>query len=97
MPRGWAIALIYAALVAVVIVLALLVVPATLGQVQAIGADAPAYVAASQNWIDATQTLHGVHFGRSYLPPGYGDLRGFLAARASFALTFAARVADRHS
>ena len=86
MPRGWAIALIYLALVAVVIVLAVLVVPATLGQVQAIAADAPAYVAVSQNWIDATQTFMSVHFGRSYLPPGYNDLRGYLVAQASFAL-----------
>jgi predicted PurR-regulated permease PerM len=87
MPRPWAILVIYAALVAFIIVLALLVVPATLGQIQAIGADAPAYVAASQNWIDATQRFMAEHFGKSYLPPGYGDLRGFLAARASVALT----------
>ena len=87
MPRGYAIALIYVGLVAVVIVLAGLVIPATLGQVQAIGADVPSYVAASQNWIDTTQHFMAVHFGRSYLPPGYSDLRGFLAARASFMLS----------
>jgi len=86
-PRVYAIVLIYIALIATSIVLALLVVPATLGQIQAIAVDGPSYVAASQNWIDATQHFMAQHFGKSYLPPGYGDLRGFLGARASVALT----------
>ncbi len=88
MPRAWAIALIYVGLVAIVIVLALLVIPATLAQVQAIGGDVPAYVAATQNWIDATQRFMAEHFGRAYLPPGYSDLRGYLEERASFALNY---------
>jgi predicted PurR-regulated permease PerM len=86
MPRVWAITVIYVALIAVIIVLALLIVPATLGQIQSIAIDTPSYIAASQNWIDATQRFMAHHFGRSYLPPGYNDLRGYLVAQASFAL-----------
>jgi len=83
MPRGWAIAVIYLGLIAIVIVLAVLVVPATLGQVQAIGVDVPSYVSASQSWIDATQRFLAEHLGSRYLPPGYSDLRGYIAAQAS--------------
>jgi predicted PurR-regulated permease PerM len=86
MPRIWAIALIYLTLVAITIVLAVLIVPATLGQVQAIAADTPEYLTVSQNWLDASQRFMVAHFGRSYLPPGYADLRGYLIAQASFAL-----------
>ena len=86
MARGPAIALIYAALLSVIIVLAVLVAPAMLAQVQAIASDAPTYVAVSQNWIDATQHFLSTHFGRSYLPAGYSDLRGYLLAQASLTL-----------
>jgi len=86
MPRAGAITLIYAGLVTIVIVLAGLVVPATLGQVQAIGNDVPSYISASQSWIDGTQRFLAEHLGSKYLPPGYSDLRGYLAAQASFGL-----------
>src|ERR1700680_4189653 len=43
MPRGAAIALVYTSLLAIVVVLSLLVVPATLGQLQIIGTSAPSY------------------------------------------------------
>jgi predicted PurR-regulated permease PerM len=85
-PRGPAIALIYLALLSIIIVLMVLVVPATLGQIAAIGVDVPSYIAASQSWLDATQRFLTEHFGRSYLPPGYNDLRGYLVAQASFGL-----------
>jgi predicted PurR-regulated permease PerM len=86
MPRAWAIAAIYCTLLAIMIVLAVLIVPATLGQVQSIAADTPAYITVSQNWVDATQAFMAQHFGRSYLPPGYSDLRGYLVSQASLAL-----------
>ncbi len=86
MPRVWAIVVIYVALLVMIIVLAVLVVPATLGQIQSIAVDTPSYISASQNWIDATQRFMAQHFGRSYLPPGYNDLRGYLVAQASFTL-----------
>ena len=87
MARPWAIAIVYVALLGIVIVLALLVIPATIVQVQSIGADAPAYINAVQGWIDTVQAFMARHFGKSYLPPGYGDLRAYLAARISGGLT----------
>jgi predicted PurR-regulated permease PerM len=65
------------------------VVPVTLAQVQSIAADSPSYLAAAQGWIDATQRFMVEHLGRNYLPPGYNDLRGLLAARVSNALNVA--------
>ncbi len=86
MPRAWAIAVIYIALLVIIVVLALLVVPATLGQIQSIAVDTPTYISVSQSWVDTTQRFLAHHFGKSYLPPGYNDLRGYLVAQASFAL-----------
>jgi predicted PurR-regulated permease PerM len=83
--RPFAIAIVYLGLVVTVIVLAFLVVPATLGQIQVIGSDLPAYIDAVQNWIDGAQKFLGDHFGKTYLPPGYGDLRGFIGSRISIA------------
>ncbi len=54
---------------------------------QSIAANAPAYIDVVQNWIDGIQTFMTGHFGKSYLPPGYGDLRSYLAARISESLT----------
>ena len=81
MPRPWAIALVYLGLVGIVVVLALLVVPATIVQIQSIGDNAPSYIDVVQSWIDAVQRFMAARFGKSYLPPGYGDLRAYLAAR----------------
>ncbi len=85
--RQVAIALVYVGLVITIIVLAFLVVPATLAQIQVIGANSPAYIEAVQNWIDAAQKFLGDHFGKAYLPPGYGDLRGFIGARISLGVS----------
>jgi len=86
-PRASAVALVFAGLLVVAIVLAVLVVPATIVQVRSIAANAPAYIDLVQNWVDGVQRFMAVHFGRSYLPPGYGDLRAYLAARISESLT----------
>jgi len=87
MPRGSAIALVYVGLVALVIVLAFLVLPATIVQLQSIAANVPAYINVVQSWIDGVQAFMAEHFGKSYLPPGYRDLRTFLAARITGTLT----------
>jgi len=86
-PRNSAIALVFVGLLAIFVVLALLVVPATIVQVQSIANNAPAYINVVQSWIDAVQTFMTAHFGHSYLPPGYGDLRAYLAAKISSTLT----------
>ena len=87
LARGTAIAIVYLGLVAVAIVLIVLVVPATLAQVQAIALDAPALVTSSQGWIDTAQRFIAGHFDKTYLPPGYADLRGYVASRMSFGLS----------
>ncbi len=86
-PRNTAIALVFVGLLAIFVVLALLVVPATIVQIQSIASNAPAYINVVQSWIDAVQTFMTAHFGHSYLPPGYGDLRAYLAAKISSTLT----------
>jgi len=88
LARPLAIALVYVALVVSVVVLLLLVVPVTLAQVQSIANDAPSYIDSVQGYIDATQRFMSDHVGKQYLPPGYGDLRGLLAARISTTLSF---------
>ena len=81
--RPIAIALVYVGLAAVAVVLALLVVPETLAQVQILALNAPAYLNGIQGSVDGMQTFLRSHFGRTYLPPGYNDLRGLLAERIS--------------
>jgi predicted PurR-regulated permease PerM len=83
MPRSVAIGLVYSGLISAAVVLALLVVPATYAQVQAIAANAPDYLARIQNALDGTESFMREHFGRSYLPPGYGDLRALVASKIS--------------
>ncbi|GAC1304063.1 MAG: AI-2E family transporter [Vulcanimicrobiaceae bacterium] len=85
-PRQSAIAIVYVGLVLSAVILTVLVVPATIVQLQSIAANAPAYIDVVQSWIDGVQKFMAAHFGKSYLPPGYGDLRGFLAARISESL-----------
>ena len=89
LARPIAIAVVYLVLIVTTIVLVVLVVPVTLGQVQSIALNAPAYIEAVQGWIDAAQRFMSVHVGAQYLPPGYGDLRGLLAARVSYVLNLA--------
>jgi predicted PurR-regulated permease PerM len=87
MPRPAAITLVYIGLLAVVVVLTLLVIPALVAQVGVLGSNAPAYIVAGQAWIDDLQANLRSHFGQAYLPPGYADLRGLLASKLSFAIT----------
>ncbi len=85
-PRRIAIAFVYLGLIGVVLVLATLVVPATLAQVQALANNAPSYINFSQNWIDKTQEFLAAHVGRAYLPADFENLRGFIAQRVSLSL-----------
>ncbi|MFY9779491.1 MAG: AI-2E family transporter [Candidatus Baltobacteraceae bacterium] len=83
MPRAAAIAIVYASLLAIVVVLSVLVVPATLGQLQIIGISAPSYIQTAQNWLDQLETALRGHFGKNYLPAGYLDLKDLVAAKLS--------------
>ena len=83
MPRSAAIAMVYATLLAAVVVLALLVVPATLAQLQIIGTSAPAYIQSAQHWLDQFESLLHGRFGKLSLPSGYPDLKELVAAKLS--------------
>jgi predicted PurR-regulated permease PerM len=85
MPRGAAIAIVYVSLLAIVVVLALLVVPATLGQLQIIGTSAPSYIGTAQMWLDQLETALRGRFGKAYLPAGFLDLKDLVAAKLSLA------------
>jgi predicted PurR-regulated permease PerM len=86
MPRGAAIAIVYVSLLAIVVVLALLVVPATLGQLQIIGTSAPTYIGTAQTWLDQLETTVRGRFGKTYLPAGFLDLKDLVAAKLSLGL-----------
>ncbi len=85
-PRSLAIGFVYLGLIGIVLVLATLVVPATLAQIQALANNAPSYINFSQSWIDRTQAFLAAHVGRAYLPADFGNLRGFIAERVSLSL-----------
>lgn len=86
-PRGVAIAIVYASLFAVAVLLALLVVPALLEQVQILAINTPSYIDGFQSWIDAAQGFLRAHFLRGSVLPGTGDLRSILSARVSVLVT----------
>ena len=81
--RPVAIVIVYLGLVALGVVLALLVVPETLVQLQFLATNTPAYISGVQTTIDGVQSFLRLHLGRGYLPPGYNDLRGLIAERIS--------------
>jgi predicted PurR-regulated permease PerM len=85
-PRGLAIAAVYLGLIGIVIVLATLVVPATLAQIQSIAINSPTYINMTQGWIDDAQRALGSHVIKSYLPADFENLRGFIAERISLSL-----------
>ncbi len=85
-PRGPAIAAVYLGLIGVVIVLATLVVPATLAQIQSIAINSPTYIGILQGWTDQTQRFLTSHVGRAYLPADFENMRGFIAERVSLSL-----------
>ena len=85
-PRGVAIAAVYLGLIVVVLVLATLVVPATLAQIQSLAVNAPSYIDFSQSWIDRTQSFLADHVGKAYLPADFENLHGFIAERVSLFL-----------
>ncbi len=87
LPRAGAIAVVYAGLLAVGVLLAFLVVPALLAQVQILATAAPSSVDGLQQRIDAAQRFLRLHFLRGSFAPGAGDLHSIVASRTSLAVT----------
>jgi predicted PurR-regulated permease PerM len=81
MKRGPAIAVVYAVLLLTLVVLALLVIPATIVQVQLLVNNAPDYIKAIESFIASTQDAVRSRFGARAIPPGYGDAQEFVTAR----------------
>jgi len=87
MPRPAGIAIVYVGLIALIVVLSLLVVPALIAQIQVLGYNAPGYISSSQGWIDRAQLWLQEHLGRSsVLTPGSGDIKAILSDKFSNAL-----------
>jgi predicted PurR-regulated permease PerM len=83
MRRGFAITIVFAVLLGTLGLLAVLVVPATIEQVQNLSGHLPEYIAATQNFLGNGEAFVRRRLGASVLPPGTGDLHGFLGARAT--------------
>ncbi len=87
MSRGFAIASVYALLAAIVVLVLLLVVPATLAQIEVLAVNSSGYIAIVQSWLDNAQAFLLHHVGRQYLPPSANNLRGYIADRVSTAVS----------
>lgn len=86
-PRGAAIAVVYFGLLATIVVLILLVLPAMLGQISILGRNVPTYIAVVQDWIDALQSMLQQRLGEKFLPAGYGDLKTLFAEKLTLWLS----------
>jgi predicted PurR-regulated permease PerM len=88
MPRPAAIAIVFAGLIVLIVVLALLVVPALIEQVQVLGYNAPGYIAASQDFVDRAQRSLQEHLGRNAaaFAPKSSDLKALVADKISLGL-----------
>ncbi len=85
MPRGVAIATVYAGLLATIVILLVLVVPALLAQVTNLANNAPTYIETLQSWTDTLQSALRARLGHTFLPSGSADLRDLLAAKTALA------------
>jgi predicted PurR-regulated permease PerM len=91
LPRAIAIAIAFVGLLAVVVVLAFLVIPATASEIQSLVANAPIYIGAIKDlMLAATDGLRKV-LGARIVPPGIGGIEDFISARFAdaFSVTLA--------
>lgn len=87
-PRIWAIAIVYAALIVGTIVLLVVIVPMTAAQVQALLQNVPAYLHAAQAWIAGAQLALERRFPGANIPPQLLDIQHFGGQRLTALLTF---------
>lgn len=81
MNRALAITVVYVVLLLALVILALLVIPATIAQVQLLVNNAPEYIAAIQSFLSNSEDAVRTRFGPRAIPPGYGDVQEFVSAR----------------
>ena len=85
--RFWAIAIVYAALIALTIVVLLVVVPMTAAQIQALLANVPAYLKVAQAWMFDLQNALRAHFPELNIPAQGFDVQQLGAQRITELLT----------
>src|SRR5579864_9136899 len=68
-PRIWAIAIVYAALIIATVGLLLVIVPMTVEQVQVLIANAPSYLKTTQGWLFQSEIAMRRHFPEANIPP----------------------------
>ncbi len=83
MRRGFAIAIVFAGLLGALGLIAVLVIPATIEQVQILAGHVPEYVSATQNFVANGETFVRKRLGDQILPHGTVDLRNYLGDRAT--------------
>ena len=89
MPRAVAIAVVYAALVAVIVVASVIIIPDTVNQLQVFFSNGTTYFAAAQHVLTNVQEWIVAKFGTHVLPPQFLDIEGRAATELATALNAA--------
>jgi predicted PurR-regulated permease PerM len=91
LPRALAIAIAFVGLLAVVVVLAFLVIPATASEIQSLVANAPIYIGAIKDLMLTATDGSRKLLGARIVPPGIGGIEDFISARFAdaFSVTLA--------
>ncbi len=85
--RGLAIAFVYIVLLLVMAIGALIVLPATIEQGQALVQNAPAYLKSTQGWMLGGETMLRQRFAHANLPAGVLNLQQLVSAKVSALVT----------
>jgi predicted PurR-regulated permease PerM len=83
MRRPFAIAIVFAGLLGALVLVLVLVIPATFEQVQILSGHLPEYVTATQTFLGDGEAFVRRGLGVQVLPAGPNDLHGYLGARAT--------------
>jgi predicted PurR-regulated permease PerM len=86
-PRLWAVALVYTALIVATVVLMVVIVPLTVDQVQALVANVPLYLQTVQGWLVHAQEALRAHFPQANIPAQLVDVQKMGADRVTALLT----------
>ncbi len=86
-PRVWAIALIYFALIVLTIVVLVVIAPMTFDQVQVLVSSAPAYLQTMQGWIVHVEQVMRARFPEANIPTRFLDVQRLGAQRIADILT----------
>ena len=86
-PRVWAIAIVYAALVLLTVLVLLVVVPLTVEQIQALVNNVPSYLGSAQSWAQQTQSALNARFPELHLPAEPVNIQQLGGARIAELLT----------